>query len=232
MLLSSNYEIPVSGVIYGCSFCSSIPCRGEEVVCLTNSALTSPALGLYRLLGSRLKLEWGNHVTIAPVRMLSCGLEPARLFSLWDSPGKNMGVGCHVLLEGIFLTYASNLGLLCLLHWQTDSLPLATWLIPKLLLINCFLGGTWKIRSATLNKTSFQYLLQMNTWVFWVGIWKWQVCGTWAVAIPSLPPAWSRANQPWNPFSLGSSGSRCKSPDVSLWPETRLPSLISINNKF
>ena len=29
-----------------------------------------------------------------------------------DSPGKNTGVGCHALLQGIFLTQGSNLGLL------------------------------------------------------------------------------------------------------------------------
>ena len=40
-----------------------------------------------------------------------------------DSPGKNTGVGCHALLQGIFLTQGSNPCLLCLLHWQ-DSLPL------------------------------------------------------------------------------------------------------------
>ena len=34
----------------------------------------------------------------------------------WDSPGKNTGVGCHFLLEGIFLTQGSNPGLLRLLH--------------------------------------------------------------------------------------------------------------------
>ena len=33
---------------------------------------------------------------------------------LWDSPGKNTGVGCHFLLEGIFPTQRSNLHLLCL----------------------------------------------------------------------------------------------------------------------
>jgi len=27
-----------------------------------------------------------------------------------DSPGKNTGVGCHSLLQGIFLTQDSNLG--------------------------------------------------------------------------------------------------------------------------
>ena len=31
-------------------------------------------------------------------------------------PGKNTGVGCHFLLQGIFLTQGSNLSLLCLLH--------------------------------------------------------------------------------------------------------------------
>ena len=31
------------------------------------------------------------------------GLWPARLLCLWDSPGKNTGVGCHALLQGIFL---------------------------------------------------------------------------------------------------------------------------------
>ena len=35
-----------------------------------------------------------------------------------DSPGKNTGVDCHTLLQGIFLTQGSNPGLLCLLHWQ------------------------------------------------------------------------------------------------------------------
>ena len=29
-----------------------------------------------------------------------------------DSPGKNTGVGCHALLQGIFATQGSNLGLL------------------------------------------------------------------------------------------------------------------------
>ena len=39
-------------------------------------------------------------------------------------PVKNTGVGCHFLLQGIFPTQGSDLSLLCLLHWQVDSLPL------------------------------------------------------------------------------------------------------------
>ena len=39
-----------------------------------------------------------------------------------DSPGKNTVMGCHSLLQG---PSQSNPGLLHLLHWQADSLPLA-----------------------------------------------------------------------------------------------------------
>ena len=48
-----------------------------------------------------------------------------RLLCLWDCPGKNIGVGCHALHQGIFLTQGSNPHLLCLLHWQVSFLPLA-----------------------------------------------------------------------------------------------------------
>ena len=42
--------------------------------------------------------------------------------SPWDSPGKNTEVGCHYLLQGIFLTQELNLHLLL---WQADPLPLS-----------------------------------------------------------------------------------------------------------
>ena len=42
----------------------------------------------------------------------------------WDSPGKNTGVGCHALLQGILPTQGSNLNLLHLLHGQVGSLAL------------------------------------------------------------------------------------------------------------
>ena len=58
--------------------------------------------------------------------MLSCD----RLFAtLWtvarQAPGKNTGVGCYALLQGIFPTQGSNSHLLRLLHWQADSFPLS-----------------------------------------------------------------------------------------------------------
>ena len=39
-------------------------------------------------------------------------LWPTRLLCPWYFPGKNTGVYCHFLLQGIFLTQGSNLGLL------------------------------------------------------------------------------------------------------------------------
>ena len=40
------------------------------------------------------------------------GLQPTRLLCQWDFPGKDAGVGCHFLLQGIFPTQGSNPGLL------------------------------------------------------------------------------------------------------------------------
>ena len=39
-------------------------------------------------------------------------LQPTRLLCLWNSPGKNTGVDCHSLLQGIFPTQGLNPGLL------------------------------------------------------------------------------------------------------------------------
>ena len=43
-----------------------------------------------------------------------------------DSAGKNTGVGCCALFQGIFRTQGSNPGVLCHLHWQACSLPLVS----------------------------------------------------------------------------------------------------------
>ena len=47
-----------------------------------------------------------------------------QLLCPWDSPGKNTGVGCHFLLQGIFPNQGLDPHLLHLQHWQWDSLPL------------------------------------------------------------------------------------------------------------
>ena len=58
----------------------------------------------------------------------SHGLQSTRLLCPWDFPGKNAGVGCHFLLQGIFPTPGSNLHLLL---WQADSLLLSHLGSPK-----------------------------------------------------------------------------------------------------
>ena len=57
-----------------------------------------------------------------PALLQPHGLQPTRLLCPWDFPGKNTGVGCHFLLQGIFPTQGLNP---CLLHWQVSSLPLS-----------------------------------------------------------------------------------------------------------
>ena len=50
--------------------------------------------------------------------------QPTRLLCLRSSPGRNIGVCCHFLLQAIFPTQGSNPSLQCLLHCYADSLPL------------------------------------------------------------------------------------------------------------
>ena len=45
----------------------------------------------------------------------------------WDSPGKNTGVGCHALLQGIFPTQGSEPASPAAPAVQADSLPLSHW---------------------------------------------------------------------------------------------------------
>ena len=59
--------------------------------------------------------------TVAPQAPLSMGFSTQEYWSEL----KSTWVGCHALLQGIFLTKRSNPCLLYLLHWQVDSLPLA-----------------------------------------------------------------------------------------------------------
>ena len=50
------------------------------------------------------------------------GLQPTRLLCQWDFPDKNIGVGCHFLLQGIFPTQGVNLA-----SPEAPALPLSHW---------------------------------------------------------------------------------------------------------
>ena len=59
------------------------------------------------------------------VQLFATSQTVAHQTPLWGFPGKNTGVGCHFLLQGIFPTQGLKLRLLRLLHWQFNSLPLS-----------------------------------------------------------------------------------------------------------
>ena len=50
--------------------------------------------------------------TIVSDSLLPHGLQTSRLLCPWNSPGKNTGVSCHFLLQGVFPNQGLKLGLL------------------------------------------------------------------------------------------------------------------------
>ena len=101
--------------------------------------------GFYRLLQVSPCLV---HLSVYPSCAQSCPTlcNPvnARLLCPRDSPAKNTGVGCHFLLQGIFLTQGSNSCLrhckwilYCLSHWEAPyvwSIVGTHW---PIFLLNC-----------------------------------------------------------------------------------------------
>ena len=71
----------------------------------------------FKAVMSQIKKYWEGWKYVSCLVMLDSLRPPwtTRLLSAWNSPGKNTGVGCHSLLQGIFLTQESNPGLL---HWR------------------------------------------------------------------------------------------------------------------
>ena len=66
---------------------------------------------------------------------------PSRLLSPWNFPGKNTGVGSHPLLQGIFPTQGSNLGLL---HYRQTLSPLGSPSSEQM-------GELWQVSHQQLN---------------------------------------------------------------------------------
>ena len=54
--------------------------------------------------------------------IMDCSPSDSRVHGIFQ----NTGMDCHALLQGIFQTQGWSLCLLCLLHWQVASLPLAS----------------------------------------------------------------------------------------------------------
>ena len=70
------------------------------------------------------------------------GLPPARPLCPWGFPGKHTGVGCHFLLQGVFLTQEWDLRLL---HWQVDSLSAEPPGKPQMQVVSVrlIMGSSW-----------------------------------------------------------------------------------------
>ena len=84
-------------------------------------------------------------------------------------PGKNTGVGCHALLQGIFPTQGSNQHLLRLLHWQVNSLPLVPPGKPLVYI-------TWNLFMVLICSVLFSYRLKIilifkNLFIWQSGMW-------------------------------------------------------------
>ena len=62
--------------------------------------------------------------SVVPDSLQPHGLQSTRLLYPWNSPGKNTGLSCHFLLQGIFPNQGSNPSLLCLLHCRWSLCPL------------------------------------------------------------------------------------------------------------
>ena len=58
--------------------------------------------------------------------------QPTRLPRLWDSPGKNTGVGCHFLLQREALNTSKLKGLLFILHQVITWASLVAQLVKNL----------------------------------------------------------------------------------------------------
>ena len=87
------------------------------------------------------------------------GLQPARLLCPWDFPGKNSGVGCHFLLQGIFPTQGSNP---CLLHRRKILSRWATWEVPAIDLVKIHSQGCVPIKLDSWD--------QWEVWIWCTGI--------------------------------------------------------------
>ena len=120
--------------------------KGTEIESHANSWLTAHCVCAYSAVSDSLPPH---------------GLQPTRLLCPQNIPGKNTGVGCHFLLQGISpQIQGSNSHLL---YWQADSLPAlhlgTNNIFPNHMLCWCDWVGRWDTRGR-VNMTTSQNLLE------------------------------------------------------------------------
>ena len=106
-------------------FYSPIPEAKASLVVRTESVCSGLSVGCRWVCGEVCTCS------LSPVQLLRPhGLQPSRLLCPWNFPGKNTGVVCHFLLQGIFLTQGSNLKscISCIGRWILNQLRAPNYL--------------------------------------------------------------------------------------------------------
>ena len=108
-------------------------------------------------------------------------MEPTRLLHPWNSPGKNTGMGCHFLLQGIFPTWGSNpslfLGRWIFYHWVTWCQVVSAYSLKYTIRIKDNLSLTWSLWLAEGVRICVwlpvKYSWSIEIWPLPLGNWKW-----------------------------------------------------------
>ena len=91
---------------------------------------------------------------------------PGSFLHLWDSPGKNTGVGWHALLQEIFLTQGLNP---CLLHCRQILYPLSYLGSPKSVWGTLYLTyKQWNIKHNKINFFEWLRMLMVDSTFFFL----------------------------------------------------------------
>ena len=93
------------------------------------------------------------------------GLQPTNLLSLWNFPAKNAGVGCHLLLQGIFPTQELNsvsrvscIGRHIFLPLSHLGSPLLAW--------PCYKDFSAKRKQNKTQSLTITYFLNQDVWMY------------------------------------------------------------------
>jgi len=105
------------------------------IYCMYSSACFNPSLLIYPF--SSFLLMCVSHSVVSD-SLQPHGVWPTSLLHPWDFPGKNTGVGYHLLLQGIFLTQGLNLSLLHCRQTLPSEQPGEPFLLIIISLFVCF----------------------------------------------------------------------------------------------
>ena len=120
---------------------------------------------------------------------------PIRLLHPWDSPGKNTGMGCHLLLQGIFPAQGSKPGLL---HCS-QSLYLLSYKGSPLYLLFCSIFSFLIPSSLFFPQTFFHFVLYIS--FFSVSFEKYKHCSLkFSVAVFSVNCGFQTVVSCWWPL--------------------------------